>query len=223
MTERQPAIEFRLAVEQAIAHPETANLEQIWHYAEQQIARLEREEKLRVAGEAIAQLCEVHASRAEWLLNSWEQRWSDRLDTEPVLTDEMLSSFLRQTMSLGLDEMLENFLQTRSRNAGDASGHSTVEEIEKDKLLNWLDQEEEHQKAIAVAHEENVSIWAGLIRDWLNTHGQSSRFSDLARGLQQQHPDMTWVAIWLGLLLGGFVLQPGEQFYDEQFRVRLAD
>jgi hypothetical protein len=219
MTKERSAVEFERAVEQAIAHPETANLQQLWHYAEQQLACLEREEKLRAAGEAIAQLCDIHVSRAEWLLNSWEQRWRDRTDTEPVLTDEMLSSFLRQTISLGLDEMLESFLQTRSC----AKGDSIVEEVEKDTLLDWLDQEEEHQKTLSVAHEERVSEWVNLIQDWLKTHGQTSRFSELARGLQQQNPDVTWVATWLGLLLGGFILQPGEQFYDENFWVSLAD
>ncbi|GAB4440148.1 MAG: hypothetical protein D6742_06620 [Cyanobacteria bacterium J069] len=218
MTKQQAAFEFKMAVEQAIAHPETADLKQLWHYAEQQFARLEREEQLRAAGEAIAQLSEIHFSRAEWMLNAWEQRWSDRLATEPVLTEDMLSSFLRQTMSLGLEEMLENFLQTRSRLEPE---DSVVGEVEKEALLDWLDQEE-HEKALAVAHDEHVSEWVQLIQTWLEAHGRKTRFSELVCGLQQQDPRMTLVAIWLGLLLGGFTLQPAEQFYDTHFFISLS-
>lgn len=223
MAESQLTTEFRRAVEEAIAQPEAASLKQLWQYAEQQLAKMEQEERLRAAGDAIAQLCDVHVSRAECLLGSWEQRWRDRidteLDTEPVLTEEMLSSFLRQTMSLGLEEMLDHFLQTRSRDATEPE-NSVVGEVEKEALLNWLDQDE-YDKALSVAHEENVSDWVRLIQNWLESHGQAACFRDLAYGLQQQHPGTTWAATWLGLLLGDFILQPSEYFYDADFIVRL--
>lgn len=210
--------DFKTLIAQAMAHPETADLPQLWRYAEQQLAGLEQDQRLKLAGEAIAQLCELYFARAEWLLSAWEERWSDRTLSEPVLSEEMLSSFLRQTMSLNLDEILDSVTHSRNRSPLE---DSVVAEIEKAALLDWLEQDE-HEKALAVAHDENVSEWIQAIQTWLEIHGRSARFSELIRNLQQQS-QISLVSIWLGLLLGGFVLQPGEDFYAYDFTIRLGD
>ncbi|MBD1909861.1 MULTISPECIES: hypothetical protein [unclassified Leptolyngbya] len=205
----------------AIADPESANLAQLWREVEQQLAGLERDEKLRAAGEAIALLAELHFARAQWLLNNWEERWSDRpeFDEEPLLTDDMLAGFLRQTMSLNLDDILESFTQTRTRREPE---DPIVGEVEKQAVLNWLEQEtkaqQEKEQALSVAHDENVSEWIQLIRTWLQKHHTGANFSALAWDLQQTNPHMSLVTVWLGLLLGGFAVEPvGDDFYSQDF------
>jgi len=206
-------------LEAAIAQPESANLAQLWREVEQILARMERDEKLRAAGEAIAQLAEIHFVRAQWMLNHWEEQWGDQptFEEEPVITDEMLSSFLRQTMSLNLEGIMEAFVQTRTRREPE---DSIAGEVEKQAVLDWLEQEEKEQ-ALSVAHDENVSEWVQRIRIWLETHYLDARFSQLARDLQYQDAHMNRVAVWLGLLLGGFVLEQDEgNFYAKDFWIR---
>lgn len=204
--------------EQAIAHPESANLAQLWSEVEQQLGRLEREERLRMAGEAIAQLAEICYARAEWMLGDWDSRWSDRPIEEPVLTEDMLSGFLRQSMSLNLEELLEEFIQTRTRSA---PADSVVAAVEKQAVLDWLDQEEK-ERALSVAHDENVSEWVGLIQAWLDAHQQKGMFSAIVRDLQNQDAHLTPIAVWLGLLLGGFEIRGGETFYSRDFFVSVS-
>jgi hypothetical protein len=206
---------FKWVLEQAIAHPESADLAQLWSEVEQRLGKLERDEKLRLAGEAIAQLAEICYARAEWMLGDWDSRWSDRPTEEPVLTEDMLSGFLRQSMSLNLEAILEDFIQTRNRQTPE---DSVVVEVEKQAVLDWLDQEEKEQ-ALAVAHDENVSEWIGLIQAWLDAHQQKGMFSAIVHDLQSRDAHLTPIAVWLGLLLGGFEIRGGETFYSRDFFV----
>jgi hypothetical protein len=65
------------------------------------------------------------------------------------------------------------------------------------------------QQAIAVAYDESVSVWVEQIREWFEAHPEAIE----VRQIQAQ---LGWplVQVWLGLLLGGFRLAPGEgEFY----------
>jgi len=209
-----PLAQWQTLLERAIAQPDEADLAQFWQMAEFWLAGLSREEKLRAAGEAIALLAELHHARAQYLLGNWDKRWKDRSDDEPVLTDDMLSSFLRQTMSLNLDELLEDIAHTRNREPQE----SIAAEVEKQAVLDWLEQDEK-EKALAVAHDENVSEWVAMIQAWLEAHQQQGTFRAIATDLQRLDSHLTPVAVWLALLLGGFQIHAGEEFYCSDFLV----
>jgi hypothetical protein len=60
-----------------------------------------------------------------------------------------------------------------------------------------------------VAYDESVSVWVEQIREWFEAHPEAIE----VRQIQAQ---LGWplVQVWLGLLLGGFRLAPGEgEFY----------
>jgi len=207
------------SLEVALSQPETANLARLWQEVEQKLAGLSREEMLRAAGEAIAQLAEIQFARAQWMLNHWEDQWNDcplEVEEEPVLNDELLSVFLRQTMSLNLDDVMESFTQTRTRQNPE---DSIAGAVEKQAVLDWLEQEEhDKEQALSVAHDENISEWIQLIHKWLKEHQFKAQFSTLVGDLQQVDPHLNRVAVWLGLLLGGFALERAEdKFYSRDY------
>ncbi|HIK56394.1 MAG TPA: hypothetical protein IGS37_14690 [Synechococcales cyanobacterium M55_K2018_004] len=223
MQEQQLELNLDLAMEQAIAQPALANLSHLWIAVEQRLRLLADDEQLRLAGAAIAQLTEIYALRAEYFLKTWEEKWDEQPATEPVLTDEMLSAFLRQTMSLNLEEVLECYEQHRHRSPED---DSLAGEVEKEALLEWLAHEErqkEKERAIAVAHDESVTEWIHTIRLWLIAHGRQAPFRQLVNDLQQAPTPLSPITVWLGVLLGGFRLQTGPEFYSHDFWVSLPD
>jgi hypothetical protein len=68
---------------------------------------------------------------------------------------------------------------------------------------------EAQQQAIDVAHEESIGVWVEQLRAWFEAHPEAIE----VRQLQAQ---LGWplVQVWIGLLLGGFRLAPGEgEFY----------
>lgn len=201
MPETQLELQFEAVVQAAIANPEQANLDDLWEALQQVLADQPDDMTLKIAGAAIVQFAEVLSAKAEAWIAAWEAAHNPPDATEPILTAEMLASVLRQSMSLNLEGLVENF--TRSPHSPDESVESLIGAVEKDLLLAMVDDLETKEQALAVAHAEDVSQWATAIAHYLK---QQSRDKISLSELQQRLP-LAFVEIWLGALLGGFQLQ----------------
>ncbi len=203
MPDTQLELQFAAAMQAAIAMPEQANLNELWAALQQVLADQPDDVQLQIAGEAIAQFAEVLSAKAAAWIAAWEAAHNPPEATEPILTAEMLASVLRQSMSLNLEGLVENFSPS-SRSPGEAV-ESLIGVVEKELLLAMVDELQATEQALAVAHAEDISHWVTAIAHYLQ---QQSREKVSLSELQQSVP-LSLVELWLGLLLGGFRLQSG--------------
>lgn len=204
----QVQLALNTAIQQAIADPSTANLTHLLQMVEQSLVQLPQEAQLRVAGELLYQLAEVCAARAIYLLEDWEEKHNPCL-TEPILTATMLQEVLRHSMTLNLDGVLE---EASPQPWASQPAESVIAELDKSsllELLNHLDQEQAKQKALDVAHNEDVSAWIQAIAAWMQNHSQEISLLELQQSLQ-----MPLVEVWLALLLGGYRVEQRGEFYQ---------
>lgn len=197
------------AIEQAIAEPLIANFKGLLAECEHALLGLPDSDQLRVAGQILPQLIELYVLRAQHLLDAWEAKHSPTFD-EPILTTEMLQAVLRQTMNLDLDEVMVG--ADSSRNSPQPTP-SVVSPIAQTNLLEFLDplhQDQAHERALQVAHAEDISAWIKVIRAWLQEHPkQQSSLLEMQRSL-----GMPLIQLWLAVLLGEFSLEQREDFYQ---------
>lgn len=198
-----------IAIEQAIADPGAADLKELLQEFEQSLLGLSQEHQLRVAGNILFQLVEIYASRAEQLLDLWEEKYT-LVQAEPVLTADMLQEVLRQSMTLNLESVIQ---ETPLLLLPSQPTDSVIGEVDQAHLLAFLNQVEEEaaqQEALQLAHDEDISAWVRAISDYIATH----KTHEISLLELQRSLNMTLIQIWLALLLGGFVLEQRGDFYQ---------
>ncbi|MEM9448290.1 MAG: hypothetical protein AAGA75_07125 [Cyanobacteria bacterium P01_E01_bin.6] len=207
-------MKFETALQDATHHPEKVNFSHLLAILESYLAEQTHHDKLSIAGNALMKLTELYVIRAERLLNTWEEDYWESQD-EPVITDDMLMGFLRQSMSLDLDNLVEEspYSQRRSLDSGITLEESVAETVDKNVLLDVIDEIEVKQHALSIAHDENVSEWVRVIQKWMTKHRQGATLQELVDALQKTDQKITLVKIWLGLLLGGYILEQRGEFY----------
>ena len=208
-------MKFETALQDATHNPEQVNFFQLLRALENYLTELTHHDMLSVAGTALMQLTDIYVIRAERLLATWEENyWLP--ESEPIITDDMLMGFLRQSMSLNLDDILEDsgyFSRTESASEDDLD-ESVAGTVEKDALLDVIDDIEVTQQALSIAHDENVSEWTETIYQWMHDRQQGASLLDLVSALSTTNTNMTLIKVWLGLILGGYVLEQRGEFYD---------
>jgi hypothetical protein len=214
MSEIQTTKALTQAIALALAEPDRANLHQFLEEFERALTTVPPPAQLQVAATMLYQLVDLYVARADRLLDDWEERHNPPTLEEPILTAEMLQEVLRHSMTLNLEEVLE-VIEPQQRHTQPSD--SLVEEMEKTNLLEFLDaidEEQSKQQALQVAHNEDVSAWVTAIHEALSDSARRDipkvSMLDVQRSL-----NLPLIEIWLGLLLGGFVLEQGD-FYSNQ-------
>ena len=177
----------------ALIAPESADMELLWQGLEEAIAHSDSNEQLLVAGDAITQIVEVYVKRAKGILDSLEVTDSN---DGPVLDEDFLSGLMRQSMTLDLSDLMEEF--TFEIESSPVSLGSVVS------VLDRKEAKAIARKARAVmrkalqelAEQENISLWQNAITQWITQH-QGEKISLLQL---QQALNMPLVKVWLGLL-----------------------
>lgn len=203
--------------------PETVEVVQILDTMEATAAQLPEAARLQFAGEALLQIAELCAARATVLMTEWEEAYRD-----PVVQQGFFTDLVRQTMAVDLSDLMEptppRKPRTKRVKSTEIAEGSVVATVDKAVLLAMVDQlesevaleEERKQQVLQIAHDEEVSRWIEAIAQWLiaiPTHCTS--FAHLCQSL-----GMPRVEIWLGVLLGEFELEQGEEFYSNTFWVK---
>jgi len=219
---QQLEIDLWLSLETATQFPETADVRSLCDALEQTLFDQSLAEQLAVAGDVLVQLSEVHAARADLLISRWERRHNP---AEPVVNLEECVDLFVQSLSLDVTDLFEEpepvqYPANRKKKSSAQADGSVVGEVDKDTLLNWVDQmaaeqsldEAEMAEQIRdLAHGENVEEWSRAIAQYLQLFGSNIRLPDL-----QQALGMPIVELWLGLLMGGYSLEQQGRFYNSQ-------
>jgi hypothetical protein len=221
MEVQQLELDLWQSLEKASRFPETADLRSLCDALEQTLSAQPLAEQLTVAGDVLVQLSEVHAARANLLISGWERRHNP---AEPVVNLEDCVDLFVQSLTLDVSELFEElepiqYPANRKKTSSQEEG-SIVGEVDKNALLDWVDQmtaaqpldELEMAEQIRdLAHGENVEEWSKAIDHYLQRFGSTIRLPDLQQALK-----MPIVELWLGLLLGGYPLEQQGEFYNRQ-------
>jgi hypothetical protein len=195
--------------------PEDANLPMVFKLLDLTLFDLDTRSQLRIAGEAVCQIADLFCDRSSFL---FEELHSRAVNGEPIISDDAFDRYVRQSMVVDFDKFIEP-LQSLPRKISEQreSGNSIVGEIDKEVLIQALEQEsllsveEEFERAISTAHAENVSAWIEAIAHCIANNPSPMRLMDLQSALP-----LSIVEIWLGLLLGDFKLEQRGVFYDSR-------
>ena len=214
MAMQQTATDFWQELRDGTARPQAANLKQLCELLDWVIAHLPEAQQLEMAGRAIEQMAEIYALRFNLLVENWEEADSFSGEALPVLDLETLEPWIRQSMSVDLDVLVE---QPKSkRNHSKQTHHPTdsvLAVVEPEAMLQMVKQieAEESQMSRQLAGEEDPRRWSAAIAQWLKNYapGKQICLSDLLCRI-----DMPWVEIWMGLLLGEFELEQQGAFYS---------
>ncbi len=177
----------------ALKKPEAADMELLWHSLEDAIAFQDSNEQLLVAGDAISQIVEVFVLRANGILDSLEVTDSSE---GPVLDEDFLSGLMRQSMSIDLSDLMEEF--TFEVESSPALVGSVVSVIDRKdaRAIARKARAAMRRDLKELAEKENIPKWQGAITLWIEQHqGRKVSLWQL-----QQALDMPLVEVWLGLL-----------------------
>ncbi len=199
---------------EAEAEPMAIDFQQLCFSFDVAMENMSAKERMEQGAEAIAQLAEVLAVRAESYFESWQQRFDP---TGPMLEMDDFSDLVRQSFSLDLEDLIAEPDPTyRLPSDPDLEGGgSIVAEIEKHELLELLEDSMVGSPDLLIEQlesDEDVSAWIGLVRSWMS--GLELEWTDMVS--IQHGTQLNTVMLWLALLLGGFQLKQEGEFYSEQ-------
>lgn len=167
-------------------------------------------EQLRMAGDVIKDMAKICFQRTELLIQ-------DRHNTEkPVPDEDFLARMIQQTMFLDVSDLCRQPKSRKSRQEFTGKPvESVVGEVSKDIVLEFIDELESGEAvALKVSHVEDVGAWVGAIREYLEGAKGAVSFVELVRGVR-----LPLVAVWLGLLLGGFKIKQVGDFYGQSIQI----
>ncbi len=169
-------------------------MELLWDSLEDAIALSDSNEQLLVAGDVISQIVEVYVKRANSILDSLEATDSSE---GPILDEDFLSGLMRQSMTVDLSDLMEEFAFDEVESSPVSFG-SQVVLIDCKEARDFVRLERARmRKALKeLAEEENIPLWQQATSHWIQQHqGEKISLWQL-----QQALDMPLVEVWLGLL-----------------------
>ncbi len=176
----------------ALNEPQVANFQRLWQDLESAIAPLENNQQLHVAAEAISQIVEVYVKRANGVLDSLEVTDNSN---GPVLDDDFLSGLMRQSMSIDLSDLMEEFAFDTEPSPSSGSVVSVIDRKEARALARKA--RAQMRKVLkGLAEKEDIPKWQNAIALWI-TQQENEKVSLLQI---QQALGMPLVEVWLGLL-----------------------
>ena len=208
---RQLELNLEFVLEEAAEIPEDVDVLGLWNQFEGDLARLEQRDHLRVAGDILVRLAGLCEAKADLL---WED-WKDAHNNDgPVMDGDWLQGVTRQTQEVDFSDLVNRSYHTSSElsNEDKIGEDSVAGEALKMSVLNMIDELEEtdlKNQALAVSHSENVSDWVEAIAS--QQIGEPQRLVDV-----QQQLKIPMVEVWIGALLGGFLLEQRGSFYQTQ-------
>lgn len=210
-------------LKQATIAPEEADLRQLLDGLDAALLELNTVEQLQVAAEAIAQIAQVFCDRSTL---AFEELEATNSDAGPVMAEGAFDRYVRQSMEVDFEQFIES-LASLPRKAPERQSicveyDSVVGELNQVAVLQALDEQmsqhpglteiEVFNRAMEMAHDEDISSWVGAIAQWME------KYQTLAIPLVQlqQSIGMPLIQLWLALLLGGYEIEQRGEFYETE-------
>lgn len=207
----------------AASVPEDADLQELWFSLDVTMAPLDTQQQLQVVGDAITQIAQIVQQRS---LLTLEEIQSVIQEGGPVVPADFFDKFVRQSMHVDFAQFVEPPLplprrvSERRRQKFPNDGRSVVGVVDKAALLKAVEQEPElsdeaaRDKALAVAHNEDISAWQRAIAHQMQQHSEQA----VSLMQLQQALEIPLIEVWLGLLLGEqeqYEWETGREFYHD--------
>ena len=152
----------------ALTAPEAADMQLLWQELEDAIAQARTQGfahqntngQLLVAGDAIAQIVEVYVKRAKGILDSLEVTNSSN---GSVLDEDFLSGLMRQSMTLDLSDLMEEFtFEVESTPASVGSVISLID-CKEARAIARKARAAIRKDLLELAEKENIPQWQSAI------------------------------------------------------------
>jgi uncharacterized protein YggL (DUF469 family) len=212
-----PILQLELNLWQQLAEaqqsPQAVNWQQLCLAFDEAIAQTPAGQKLATAADAISEMADVFAARADEFFSTWHRQ---RVAHEgPILDDDLFAEFVRQSFHLDLDGLVgvpELYVRSASEKSHEAI-ESVVGEVTKETALLLAGAEMEPTVLMdELAYDENVGEWAKAIALWMQQQKlERVGFAELLDGV-----GYPVVKGWLAVLLDdGFAMDrlEGSDFY----------
>ncbi len=212
-----PPLQLELNLWQQLADaqqsPQAVNWQQLCLAFDEAIDRTPVGLRLATAADAIAEMADIFAARADEFFNGWHRQ---RVAHEgPIIDDDLFAEFVRQSFHLDLDGLVgepELYVRSASEKSHDEI-ESVVGEVSKETALLLAGAELEPEPTIIVQpYDENVGEWAKAIALWMHQQKlERVGFVELLDGV-----GFPVVKGWLAVLLDeGFAMDrlEGNDFY----------
>ncbi|MBD1847527.1 hypothetical protein H6F89_29825 [Cyanobacteria bacterium FACHB-63] len=206
--------DFHAAIQSAIAAPLEADCRQLCQLMDQCLISLPDAQCLQLGGDAIALIAEVL-----FLKTQLYQQQAAVLEVEPELEDsegfpvlgEDDDRWERHTMSLDLEDDEEDWGKTRKTRSRNTDSPSIAAPVPPKRVLQMLKE---------LAGDEDPAAWSKAIAQWLKRKKVYTPIpvSQIQQALRKLSP----IELWLGLLLGGFPLEPSQNT-EEDFYCDLSE
>jgi hypothetical protein len=220
-------------LQEASENPQSVEWYNIWQALDTALVDLDIFEQLALAGEAVSQMSLIFQSRSKLAFEELDALTSDE---GPVMPSDAFAQFVRQSMHIDFSEFIEP-RKPDGRKPYEKQGlddiTSVAVAVDKQDLLDVLEDwkvspvlgTEDVDSVLAVSHAENISDWVKAIAQALTC--QFAEYFMVVGvdvvGWSELCDKITIspVEIWLGLLLGNFVLRQTEgvsldSFYDSE-------
>lgn len=210
-------------LKEASVAPDAADLRELLAVLDATLSNLDTVGQLRVAAEAIAQIVHVFHERSTL---TFEELEATNSDAGPVMPEDAFDRYVRQTTEVDFEQFIEP-LASLPRKSPERQNlpdepDSIVGEIDQTSLLQALDEQmrqnpgltevEAFNRAIEIAHDEDVSSWIGEIAQWMT----EQHMATVSLLQLQQAVGMPLIQLWLALLLGGYAIEQRGEFYETQ-------
>jgi hypothetical protein len=186
---------------------------EIWDALDSALVNLDTSAQLALAGEAVSQMSLIFQSRSKLAFEELDALTSDE---GPVMPSDAFAQFVRQSTHVDFSQFIEP-RKPDGRKPNEKQGlddiiTSVAVEVEKQDLLDVLEdfqaspvlEVEDMDSVLMLSHAENVSDWVSVIAQYFTEAGvEVVSWSELCEKIT-----IAPVEIWLGLLLGNFVLNP---------------
>lgn len=202
-------------IRQAEAAPTRIDFRQLCLSFDTELERMTAKEKMEQGAEAIQQLADLLALKAESYFEEWQQRYDP---VGPSFETDDFTDLIRQSFSLELDDLIDDSEPIyRLSNETDFKS-SQVAEMSKDDLLELWEDSAIDQRTLDIEklqYDEDISAWITVVRSWIEATGvgQAELF-EVIKGTA-----MSPVMVWMALLLGGFELRKNGDFYSGEVLV----
>ncbi|MBD2341767.1 hypothetical protein H6G64_33060 [Calothrix sp. FACHB-156] len=195
--------------------PPNSSLAPVWDCFDTELQDLPVEAQLETAAVAFNQIADILKSRAVMLLQDVRERNSP---LGPIVGTDIFAGLVRTTMQLDLDDLIEPPIPQTFKPHGphqfsntSSKGDSVVAPVEKEKVLEMLEEIRTVEDVHKLAGDEDVHKWQTAIARYLADIQNEISLPQLQNALK-----MPIVEVWLGLLLGGFNLEQRGDFYQNQ-------
>jgi hypothetical protein len=218
----QLELDFQSAIATALEDPIHVPTVELCYELESLLAQLPEtlplEQRMSLIGNAVTQIAEVYMSRAEHLLGNWQETYDPPPLVEPEFHVGMIQDLMRQTLSLDLEEWLDEKIPQQRKPRKLDEDSSIAGAVDKADVLSMVEQLEQAglSNPLSVAYDEDISGWQEQIQTWAQQTQTRCKMS-LADVMNQMELPIS--KVWLALLLHNPPLQwshtwtTAEEFY----------